>query len=257
MKIRSKLGLVLTVGVAGLVAGSIAWAAVPDGAGVIHACYNDANGRVRITDTQNPKLSACLAKTETALDWNQQGPAGPAGDTGPRGASGLAGDTGPQGPAGSAGQAGDRGAQGERGPAGAQGDTGAQGEQGAAGPVGPQGPAGAQGPQGPAGAPGGDPAADAVLSRFGQNTNGASSATGTPCTLGEIRLTASTNRTAGGVPASGQLLPIGPWSSLFFLLGTTYGGDGHTNFALPDLRGLAPNHMTYSICIQGTFPEQD
>ena len=36
--------------------------------------------------------------------------------------------------------------------------------------------------------------------------------------------------------------------------GTTYGGNGINTFALPDLRGLAPNNMTYSICDAGVFP---
>ena len=41
----------------------------------------------------------------------------------------------------------------------------------------------------------------------------------------------------------GQLLPINQYSALFSLLGTTYGGDGRTTFALPDLRGRAPIHV--------------
>ena len=43
--------------------------------------------------------------------------------------------------------------------------------------------------------------------------------------------------------ANGQLLPINQNQALFSLLGTAYGGDGRTNFALPDLRGRAPVHM--------------
>lgn len=42
--------------------------------------------------------------------------------------------------------------------------------------------------------------------------------------------------------ANGQLLPISQYSALFSLYGTTYGGDGRTTFALPDLRGRAPIH---------------
>ena len=42
--------------------------------------------------------------------------------------------------------------------------------------------------------------------------------------------------------------------ALFALIGTTYGGDGRTMFALPDLRAVAPNNMTYSICVEGIFP---
>ncbi|MBZ5589854.1 MAG: tail fiber protein [Acidobacteriia bacterium] len=44
----------------------------------------------------------------------------------------------------------------------------------------------------------------------------------------------------GFAEANGQLLPIAPNAVLFNLLGTTYGGDGVTNFALPDLRGRVP-----------------
>ncbi len=52
----------------------------------------------------------------------------------------------------------------------------------------------------------------------------------------------------------GSLIPISQNTSLFSLIGTTYGGDGKSTFALPDLRAVAPNHMTYSICIYGTWP---
>jgi microcystin-dependent protein len=72
--------------------------------------------------------------------------------------------------------------------------------------------------------------------------------------LGEILLTASPSLTAGGVPAAGQLLPINQNTALFSLLGTTYGGNGTTNFQLPDLRSITPNNMTYSICVAGIFP---
>lgn len=44
----------------------------------------------------------------------------------------------------------------------------------------------------------------------------------------------------GWVPAHGQLLQIGSYTALFSLYGTVYGGDGRTNFAVPDLRGRAP-----------------
>jgi microcystin-dependent protein len=60
--------------------------------------------------------------------------------------------------------------------------------------------------------------------------------------------------TAGGVAANGQILPINQNQALFALLGTTYGGNGTTTFALPDLRAITPNNMTYSICIVGIFP---
>ena len=60
-----------------------------------------------------------------------------------------------------------------------------------------------------------------------------------------------------GVPALGQLLPIAQNTALFSLLGTTYGGDGRTTFALPDLRSVTPNFMTYTICVAGIFPSQE
>nr|WP_321221794.1 tail fiber protein [uncultured Psychroserpens sp.] len=46
----------------------------------------------------------------------------------------------------------------------------------------------------------------------------------------------------GWALCSGQLLPIANYNALFSILGTTYGGDGRTTFALPDLRGRVPKH---------------
>lgn len=47
----------------------------------------------------------------------------------------------------------------------------------------------------------------------------------------------------GWALCNGQLLPINQNQALFSLLGTTFGGDGRVNFALPDLRGRAPIHV--------------
>jgi microcystin-dependent protein len=47
----------------------------------------------------------------------------------------------------------------------------------------------------------------------------------------------------GYAECNGQLLPINQYQALFALLGTTFGGDGRTNFALPDLQGRVPIHM--------------
>src|SRR6266487_4031033 len=47
----------------------------------------------------------------------------------------------------------------------------------------------------------------------------------------------------GWALCDGQLLPINQNQALFSLLGTTFGGDGRVNFALPDLRGRAPIHV--------------
>jgi microcystin-dependent protein len=55
--------------------------------------------------------------------------------------------------------------------------------------------------------------------------------------LGEIRIFGGNFAPVGWALCQGQLLPIAQNSALFSLLGTTYGGDGRTTFALPDLRG--------------------
>jgi tail collar domain len=98
----------------------------------------------------------------------------------------------------------------------------------------------------------GSAAADTYVQRFGTDTGNAT-ATQMPCTLGEVKLTAG-SRAAAGVPANGQLLPIGQNIALFALLGVKYGGDGKSTFALPDLRPVTPSGMTYSICVNGAWP---
>lgn len=61
--------------------------------------------------------------------------------------------------------------------------------------------------------------------------------------VGEIRMFAGNFAPAGWMLCQGQLLPISENDALFTLIGTTYGGDGQTTFALPDLRGRIPLHM--------------
>jgi microcystin-dependent protein len=60
--------------------------------------------------------------------------------------------------------------------------------------------------------------------------------------LGEIRMFGGNFAPRGWAFCNGQLLSIAQNTALFSLLGTTYGGDGRTTFALPDLRGRAPMH---------------
>jgi len=142
--------------VATVLAGGVAWAAIPGPGGVIQGCYKENNGQLRVVDT----ASDCLP-SELALGWNQQGLKG---DAGPQGEQGLQGEQGIQGPKGDMG---DTGEQGIQGPKGDMGDTGEQGLQGLQGPpgqngakgdpclpsdpacVGPQGPPGPPGPAGP------------------------------------------------------------------------------------------------------------
>jgi len=60
--------------------------------------------------------------------------------------------------------------------------------------------------------------------------------------LSEIRIMSFSFAPKGWAMCNGQLLPINQNQALFALLGTTYGGDGRVNFALPDLRGRTPMH---------------
>src|SRR6266516_2681987 len=83
---------ILVLALGGL-AGGVAYATIPDGGGVIHACYRTDSGAVRLIDAADEK---CL-EGEAAVDWNVRGPIGPTGAEGP------AGPAGPQGPAGPAG----------------------------------------------------------------------------------------------------------------------------------------------------------
>ncbi|MBU0550814.1 tail fiber protein [Myxococcota bacterium] len=61
--------------------------------------------------------------------------------------------------------------------------------------------------------------------------------------LGEIRIFGGNFAPRGWALCDGQFLPINQNQALFSLLGTMYGGDGRTTFALPDLRGRAAMHM--------------
>jgi microcystin-dependent protein len=61
--------------------------------------------------------------------------------------------------------------------------------------------------------------------------------------VGEIRMFAGNFAPAGWMFCEGQLLPISENETLFNLIGTTYGGDGESTFALPDLRGRIPIHQ--------------
>jgi len=250
----------------------------------IAACVNTSTGAVRIVAS----LSACVAG-ETGVTWavagptGAQGPAGPAGVQGPMGPAGVPGAAGPQGPVGPAGAT---GAAGPIGPTGATGATGAIGPVGPAGIAGPTGPAGAAGPTGPAGATGATgpagptgptgpagptgptgPAASIPTKLQNLNTlyneswSGEGPSTyeyqGVTCVLGDMIL--SVNGYGGGaaLPADGRLLPINQYTAVFSIMGTNFGGNGTTNFALPDLRNLAPPGLYWSVCMEGIFPSRN
>lgn len=63
------------------------------------------------------------------------------------------------------------------------------------------------------------------------------------CYVGEIRMFAGTYAPDGWALCNGQVLAISDNETLFSLIGTTYGGDGSTTFALPDMRGRLPISM--------------
>jgi microcystin-dependent protein len=74
--------------------------------------------------------------------------------------------------------------------------------------------------------------------------------------LGEIRLFPYNFAPQYWQSCSGQLLPIQNYEALFALLGTNFGGDGKTTFALPKLAGPAPS-IGYYIALFGVFPSRE
>ena len=94
-----------------LLAGGLAYAAIPDSDGTIHACLLKSLEQVRIIDAATMECRP----NETPLSWNQQGPKG---DTGPQGVTGPQGATGAQGATGQKGDTGTQGATGATGPTG-------------------------------------------------------------------------------------------------------------------------------------------
>jgi microcystin-dependent protein len=71
--------------------------------------------------------------------------------------------------------------------------------------------------------------------------------------VGEIRMFAGNFAPAGWMFCSGQLLPISENETLFQLIGTTYGGDGQSTFALPNLQSRIPIHMGTSTASGNTY----
>jgi len=126
MKNGWRMAIGLAMGVTLLAGATLAWSAIPGSGGVIYSCYLKSGGALRVIDNA---VTNCKSG-ETALNWNQTGPAGPTGPPGATGATGPAGADGAPGPAG---------------PAGSQGPAGADGAEGATGPAGPSGSAGPSG----------------------------------------------------------------------------------------------------------------
>jgi len=80
--------------------------------------------------------------------------------------------------------------------------------------------------------------------------------------LGDVIRFAGNFAPRGWEFCDGQILPIADNENLYSILGTTYGGDGRTNFALPNLKdeGIIKSNAyfgQYIIAIQGTYPNRD
>jgi len=199
------------------------------------------------------------------------GPQGEQGIPGDQGIPGVQGAPGERGAPGVQGVQGEQGNPGEQGVPGEQGNLGEQGLPGEQGNPGEQGFPGEQGIPGESGISDGETAGD-LLSWDG-NVWIAEAPTTVPTTvshmqpftgvnfiialqgvfpsrnsisdptIGEITMFAGNFVPRNWAFCDGQLLPISQYSALFSILGTTYGGDGRTTFALPDLRGRVPMHV--------------
>jgi tail collar domain/collagen triple helix repeat protein len=215
---------------------------------VFYACVNNSTGAVQIVGS----TTSCPSGSHK-IQWNQTGPAGPAGA---KGATGATGPTGAKGATGATGPKGATGAAGPEGPKGAEGPTGMTGPKGATGPAGPTGPQGLQGPPGTGIVPANLTKLSGALS-----TNGGVAYTGSSsfvydsslCMIGDVILSVN-GYGENALPADGRLLSIATYTAAYQLLGTNFGGDGITTFGLPDLRPFAPQGLQYSVCVFGIFP---
>lgn len=98
--------------------------------------------------------------------------------------------------------------------------------------------------------------------RFGGGMSTNEVFTATSCNMAEVQLFAGNFPPRGWLFADGRILSIASNSALFALLGTTYGGNGTTTFALPDLRNATPRSangasLQYVICMAGVFPSRN
>src|SRR6185295_10001037 len=108
------LGVILPV------VGAASWVAASENpTPTIHACVQRDSGQVRVVSANEQ-----CRRAETALEWNNEGPAGSAGPAGPAGTPGDGGPAGPKGDSGPAGPAGADGFAGQAGASGARGDIG-------------------------------------------------------------------------------------------------------------------------------------
>lgn len=74
--------------------------------------------------------------------------------------------------------------------------------------------------------------------------------------IGELTLYASDRTPRGWLPADGRLISIMENNALFAIIGARFGGDGRSNFALPDMRKESPGieGLVWCIAVEGVFP---
>jgi len=90
MRIKENRRTLILIGLVAVAAGGVAYAAIPDGSRVIHACVLNTTKTIRLIDTANPRaLTGHCVAGETPLDWNQAGTPGPAGAPGTPGGAGA------------------------------------------------------------------------------------------------------------------------------------------------------------------------
>jgi Phage Tail Collar Domain/Collagen triple helix repeat (20 copies) len=261
--------------------GGTSFAATRSGGGeattdVIHGCVGKHTGRLRIVDSP-----ARCGTGETPIAFNREGRRGPQGPAGARGATGATGATGPKGDTGAAGAPGQSVAVTPES-AGANCTSGGvkltsaggtnyvcNGSESASALLAKLETVDGAGSGLDADTLDGQHASSFVStgafgsqfdSALSQKFHSGSTATtmngsgGNNDYIGQIYLTATDFPPPGTAFAAGQILPISQYTALFSLLGTTYGGNGQSTFALPDLRGLAPAGTNYVIAINGIYP---
>lgn len=202
----------------------------------IDACYDVHSGDLRIP------LGRKCRSGERPIAWNVQGGPGPQGQAGPQGLAGPQGEPGSEGKTGATGTV----------------DTSTFFDKTESDarylPV--------AGTAADSSLLSGQPSsAFASSSLFGSPVPAQVGGTAItpPCYLGQILLFAGTKTPGSLHLADGSLVPIALNTALFSLIGTEYGGNGTTNFALPDLRAASPKGagnagVNYYICVAGIFP---
>ena len=132
-KVTRRRAVTIAALLALVIAGGVAYAAIPDGNNLYTACMLKNAGTVRLIDHSLPPTNAmshCLTGVETEISWNQKGQQGLQGIPGAKGDKGDPGTPGPKGDPGDPGTPGAKGDKGDPGTPGAQGDKGDPGTPG-------------------------------------------------------------------------------------------------------------------------------